>query len=427
MEKEKNQVNVAIGFVTGRKNFRNLLKTYVSNWNEHDLIENGRISLNLIIAYDLKYTKTRVSDYKRIEPEIYEWMDSVDFIGQSSVANEIKYLISHGVIDSREAKLVFGDGYGKKRNVVIYWALKNGMDYLLFIDDDEYPLAVLQGENNRIYWVGQSVVRTHLRYIKDAGITHGYHCGYISPIPYLEFNNILTEEDFRVFIESISNDIISWESIRSKMRDGGITFADSSILDRNYGEEVKEINGCKFISGSNLCLNLKKAEKIAPFYNPPGARGEDTFLSTCLADVKVVKVPTYTFHDGFLNYTHLLHGALPKTLKPISADSHQIVARFIKAALGWVRYKPLLLYITQKDRYQEEIDKMQANLVQVVPKLCLYFNTNEFTRIHDDLEYYHRNVVKHYETFSQTRQVWKKIVTFLTSQQPVNRAHKEIV
>ncbi|MBZ4654783.1 MAG: hypothetical protein JG781_2140, partial [Peptococcaceae bacterium] len=65
--------------------------------------------------------------------------------------------------------------------------------------------------------------------------------------------------------------------------------------------------------------------------------------------------------------------------------------------------------------------------VQVVPKLCRYFNTNEFTRIHDDLEYYHRNVVKHYETFAQTRQAWQKIVTFLTLQQPVKRSHKEIV
>ena len=27
-------------------------------------------------------------------------------------------------------------------------------------------------------------------------MTNGYHCGYISPIPYLEFDHILSEEDF---------------------------------------------------------------------------------------------------------------------------------------------------------------------------------------------------------------------------------------
>ena len=55
----------------------------------------------------------------------------------------------------------------------------------------------------------------------------------------------------------------------------------------------------KFISGANLCFNLKNYKNFPPFYNPPGARGEDTFLSTCLSECSVRKVPCYTFHDGF--------------------------------------------------------------------------------------------------------------------------------
>jgi hypothetical protein len=54
------------------------------------------------------------------------------------------------------------------------------------------------------------VIKTHLLYIRQADITHGYHCGYVSPIPYVEFNNDLTENDFATFIEAISNDIINW-------------------------------------------------------------------------------------------------------------------------------------------------------------------------------------------------------------------------
>ncbi|MDH7526114.1 MAG: hypothetical protein QHH10_12450, partial [Peptococcaceae bacterium] len=74
-------INMAIGFVTGRKNFKNLIKTYVNNWNEYDLINNDKVKLHLFVAYDLKYHNTRVSDYKNIDPSIYDWLDSVTFIG----------------------------------------------------------------------------------------------------------------------------------------------------------------------------------------------------------------------------------------------------------------------------------------------------------------------------------------------------------
>jgi len=409
-----NKINLAIGFVTGRKNFKNLVKTYVNSWNEHNLITNERINLHLMVAYDLKYRNTKVSDYKRIDPEIFNWLDSVNYIGYNTITNEIKYLTDNGVVNRKEARMVFGDGYGKKRNIVTYFAIKNKMDRLLFLDDDEYPVAVIKTPNNGINWLGQSVVSTHLKYINDADITHGYHCGYISPIPYLEFDKNLTEDDFRIFIETISNDIISWESIKNKMQNGGITYAEEAILyEKDMVEEVKEINKCKFISGSNLCLNLRNKEKLAPFYNPPDARGEDTFLSTSLSRAKVLKVPCYTFHDGFLNYSHLLHGVLPRALKPVKADSRRIVARFVKASIGWVRYKPLLLYITKRQDYESEIKNMKEQLEKVIPKLCRYFNTNEFMQIRTDLDYYDRNVKKHYQNFEQTKEVWNRIVSFV--------------
>jgi hypothetical protein len=406
-------LNMAIGFVTGRKNFKNLIKTYFNNWLEDDLIPDRKINLNLLVAYDLKYHNTKVSDYKKIDPEIYEKVNAVDFIGHNVIADEIKQLVSSEVITRKEAQLIFGDGYGKKRNVIAYFALKNKMDYLLFIDDDEYPLAIFDSKKNGVTWRGQSVVSTHLKYIDGAHVTHGHHCGYISPIPHLEFNRNLKEEDFRVFIETISNDIINWDTIKGNMEKGGITFASETVLNRDAATEVKETGGCKFISGSNLCLNLRKAEDLAPFYNPPEARGEDTFLSTCLTAVKVLKVPCYTFHDGFLNYTHLLHGVLPQSLKPVTARSPRIVTRFVRASLGWVRYKPLLLYITRRNDYDTEILRMKENLIAVVPKLCRYFNNNEFQKIHHDLDYYHRNVKNHFYAFAKTKAVWRRLVTYL--------------
>ena len=412
MRIKKKKINVGIGFVTGRKNFKDVVKTHISNWNASALAENNDIALHLLVAYDLKYTTTKISDYKIIDEEILETVDSAYYIGNASIINEIQYLVGKKVISIKDAKLIFGEGYAKKRNTILYFAIKNRMDYLIFLDDDEYPLATIK-TNDNIVWTGQEVISTHISNIKNTDITHGYHCGYISPIPYVEFNDKLSEEEFRIFIESISNDIINWDSIKKKMNDGGVTYADPDIVNSDISGVVKKIDGMKFISGANLGFNLKNTNKIFPFYNPPGARGEDTFLSTSIGKCDVWKIPCYTFHDGFGTYEHLLHGVLPKKLKNFKADSGKNTKRFLRAAIGWIRYKPLLLYITQRDKYETEIIRIKENLSNVIQSICKYFENDEFESILSELEYYHTHVEEHFNDYKQTRLTWSKILNFL--------------
>ena len=77
------------------------------------------------------------------------------------------------------------------------------------------------------------MVYSHLRAIGDADFTNGRHCGYISPIPQIEFGKGLGEQDFRAFIEAISNDIINWDSIRQLMESRLVPrlFACGEVLD----------------------------------------------------------------------------------------------------------------------------------------------------------------------------------------------------
>ncbi|MCG9968317.1 hypothetical protein L9W92_09660 [Pelotomaculum terephthalicicum JT] len=406
-------IQVGIGFATGRKSFRKVLKTYVYNWRENGLTEREGISLNLLIAYDLKYSNTKPSDYTEIRQEVLDLIDNAYFIGKKEMRAEIKQLIRDNVINEKEARF-FGTGYASQRNAILYIAIKNNLDYLIFLDDDEYPMAVTKTRSN-VIWGGQHVLGTHLRYIDQADITHGYHCGYVSPIPYIEFNDILTERDFRLFIEAISNDIINWDSIRAVMDNGGVTYADTNVLTSDTVEEVKEINHCKFISGGNLCINLTNPRRVRPFYNPPDARGEDTFLSTCLGEHRVMRIPCYTFHDGFSTYNHLLDGVLPINLKYVKIDSEQIITRFYNACIGWIRYKPLLLYIAQRNIYDERIKQMRQQLAETLPKLCNYFKRKEFMNIVTELERYHNDVKKHYEEFLETQRVWTKICNYLNA------------
>jgi len=386
-----------------------VLRTYIHTWKESGLVENNKISLNLYVAYDLSYHKTKITDYTNVHPALAEQIDSSSFIGSNDRKEEIDYLIRENVITSDEERLFFGRGYAGKRNAVLYNAIKHNMDYLVFLDDDEYPMAVTKTHNTAI-WGGQEVLTKHLSYIAQADITHGHHCGYISPIPYMEFNDTMTEGDFRSFIEAISNDIVNWDTLKTVMKNGGVTYADTKILTSDDALEVPEINHAKFISGANLCINLTDPRRVFPFYNPPGARGEDTFLSTCLSERKVLRVPGYTFHDGFSTYNDLLEGVLPIRLKFIKADTVQITTRFYKACIGWIRYKPLLLYITQPDRYEENIKMMREQLKATLPKICAYFEQPDFMKVLAELDKYHKNVKKHHYEFLETQRIWAKIM-----------------
>ena len=233
--------NIGIAFVTGRKNFQNVLRTYVNNWLEHGLTDNKNIRLHLFVVYDINYFKTRPSDYRIISPELLEMVESINFYGRKALEEERQELIDHKIIDESEGDLLFGEGYAKKRNAALYFAKKKRMDKLLFIDDDEYPLAVSRNGSNNLVWMGQSVLGTHLRYGDDADITHGYHCGYISPLPKLAFNDQLTERDFRNFVDAISNDIISWENVKETViGNNGVTYADERIIHRRPVSEVPE-------------------------------------------------------------------------------------------------------------------------------------------------------------------------------------------
>lgn len=402
--------NIGIGFVTGRKQFQNVLKSYISNWLEHGLLKDNEIRLHLFIAYDLKYQKTRISDYKDIPLELAAHVESINFIGTGYVTAETARLKKKGILTDDETNYLFGEGYAKKRNTVMYAALSKKMDCLMFLDDDEYPMAVSQNEAGKLVWMGQSVVGTHLANISAADITHGHHCGYISPIPFMEFDDDLKEPDFKLFIEAISNDIISWDKIRNTViGNQGITFADNDLV--NYGRpfEVQEKNGMKFISGGNLCINFKNATSLPPFYNPPGARGEDTFLSTGLSDMRVLKVPCYTFHDGFGMYKHILNGVLPTTLTATSMDS-VATRRFINASIGWIRYKPLLIYITQSSEYTKVMNEIEDKLRKVVPKLGRFFKTKEFDQVLKEFRHFAKNAPRHFQEFSATKEAWSKLM-----------------
>ena len=404
------KIKLGIGFVTGRPNVCRIINSYYKNMIEQTNRYGKEVEINIFILFDTAYQQGKREDFYEIKPEVYEKINVI-YITPENIKEERKKLVARYNMDMEELDIFFGHGHAKGRNTVMYYAIKKQMDYLLFWDDDEYPLAVLN-ENGKKTWLKQDNVLKHLNYMNEheADVTIGYHCGYISPIPFIDYTDEFTEDDMKKFIEAISNDIVSWESIREKMKNNnGVTYANRDIAQGNGANEIESIGGGKWVAGSTLCLNLNNKHKIPAFYNPPLARGEDTFFSTLLGDSKTIRIPVYHFHDGFLKYTEIMDGRYPKILRKINIREECVKSRFLKATMGWIQYKPLLLYITNKETYKEKIDDMFKNLEETVPKLNYLFGDTCFTELLKELEKYHKEVELHYEEYKKTNEIWGKL------------------
>lgn len=404
----KKEVNFGIGFITGRPNVCKIINSYAKYLVEQVQDLETKVNFTIYILFDLGYQFTTRTDFYGILPEIYKYVN-IKYITPEEIDEEKKILISKYGLSVADADLFIGKGYAKARNAILYNALKMKMDYLLFWDDDEYPLADMRN-NNEITWVKQETIKKHLESISKTDITVGDRCGVMSPIPYIEYNEILMEEDYKNFIDGISNEVISWENVnKTRVKDGFLKYADEDIaLAKVKPKKISKPGETPIMYGSNLCLNLNHIEKIPAFYNPPGARGEDSFFAcaTVSKNTEVVSVPAYHFHDGFLKFTGLMKEKYPKRPLKIVLEDNGIEQRFYKATLGWIKYKPLYFYINDKENYKKIIEDSIENLEKSVDKLSEQFETCDFRSLISELKDYDKNVKKHYKEYIRTTEIW---------------------
>lgn len=409
-EESTDKRDIAIGFITGRKSFRHTLKTYLLRWKNTSGFVTKKTRIHLIVAYDLRYNNTQIDDYIKIKPELKETLSSITFLGEEEIKAMREFIVKYGLLNKTQAQRVIGTGYAGKRNAVLLQAILQHMDALIFLDDDEYPLAV---SNNHDYalWSGQDVFNGHIRALEGADVTNGYHCGYLSPIPCFQFDTDAALSAFRELIEAVSNDAVSWESVNRLLKTRGVTYADTEVLLHHTVTTLQSsLSDGLPLTGSNLGLNLTRPERTKPFFNPPKARGEDTFFGLMLKDHVVKRIPVYTFHDGFMKYYDLLNGVLPIHLAPEDEDTPKTRTRFTRACLGWIRYKPLYLYLTDKDSFGEKEKDVERHLKNAAPELARYFQTTSFNRLLPEFRHYAHRVEQDAEDFEAIQDDWTQLM-----------------
>ena len=425
----QNNVNVGVGFATGRKNFIKVLESQFDNWQKCGLLADSTINISIFIAYDTSYNNVDAEEFMKVPDRIKDGLSAIHFIGKDEVDETVNKLRAEGIISEYEIRELFGDHeYHKLRNNILFAALEQKMDYLLFLDDDEYPFIPLKNEKTgELEWLEQNILQTHLRYIQDHDVTFGYHCGYISPIPFFQFGEEIAEKDFKNFIEAVSNDIISWSKMKKLMADNkGITYPDEAIVKNLPTKQLVSRNGVKWFAGSNICLNLTRLKNVAAFYNPPNARGEDTFFCACVRGKSVLRIPAYSFHDGFLKYPEILDGEFPKALQAVEYSDEEVKQRFFKACVGWLRYKPLLLYVIDKQQcrtksvldtitYAQKIRAVKSQLKSSITQISAILDMESFLQVKVELDFYASEVQTHYKQFQRVQANWKKITEKLVA------------
>ena len=406
----RQNIKFGIGFIAGRPNVCNIINKYYKYILEQVKEINKKVNFTFFILYDTAYLNSSEEEFYQILPEVYEEID-IKHITSEDIENNKKEIVEIYHVTEEQASLLIGRGYAKSRNTILYEAIKKDIDYLLFWDDDEYPLASVKG-GGIIEWIKQKNVLQHLKYIENADITFGYRCGMINPLPYVQFNDTLTKDVYKDFVEALENDAVSWDRVQFNYKnDSGIGFADKAVAE--YEKEVIQLEDLKKepLFGSGMCLNLRHIDKIPAFYNPPNARGEDTFFSCALEnlDAKILKIPVYHFHDAYLKFQFLMDEKFPKRLRKVVSDDNGVKSRFLKTTSGWIKYKPLLYYINDRENYRQVMDESKEKLLRSAEKVSTAFNECDLSNLATLLEEYDKNVEKHYNEYIQTNEIWDKI------------------
>ena len=404
-------VEFGIGFLTGRTNICNIINNCYKDMIEQLKNYPEEVHLTIFILYDLEYQHTERKDFYTLKDDVYRKIH-IKYITPEDIEEEKKILKSRYNLSKSEVNLILGTGYARARNAIMYFALKRKIDYLLFWDDDEYPYANIKGKGKEIIWKKQENLLEHLNVIPYSDVTVGHRCGNMSPVPYIEFEEgSEKQQKFKEYIEALGNEWLSWDNIK-KIMDGehnGMSFAEKDITEGKDKIVLKHVGIRNWLAGSGLCINLTHIDKIPAFYNPPFARGEDTFFCTLLTEAKVVKVPTYHFHDSFLKYTGIVKGKFPKKFERPALDDESVGARFLKASIGWVKYKPLLMYIMQRNTYLKDIEIAKEKLKNSIEKIDKIFPNNDFLCLVGELDKYDEDVQKHYKEYLKTNDVWNRI------------------
>lgn len=225
--------------------------------------------------------------------------------------------------------------YGAYRNTVLFKALLEEVDYLLFFDTDVKPQVLTHLDGADVHWQEIDFVGTHMSSLskEDISATTSEYSGYyiIPPMSFPGFGDFLTGLGKGMALEYME-DCHEHQCLNLGPANPGAPKPTDKPL------------------GGNLGLNLRKPWRLAPFfstlYSYSGmtikGRGEDTLLGRAISASKgrIIDVDLKIFHDTYEGFPDV---------PDVRIES--IRNRFYWACLGWIGRNPFLSWYMDQMGY----------------------------------------------------------------------------
>jgi len=402
-------MKIAITIPTGRPRVKKVVKAFLDNaaLYGYDLKE-----FSVYLSIDTLYQNTKVEDFY-LDKKILEKVGKVEYITEekrSELGKNIKERF--GVSDELIEKFFVGNGYSKQRNSALLFAVKDKNDFAICFDDDESPCVPIKKKDGSVEWKSPDFFGPHLEALSSGtDVTRGLCLGYLSPIP-SDFEKNIPEEIRKKLGEALQwgNEIVTSHSFLNLMNK--IEYLDEKDLKNSTRPfVVKEGKNGKNILTGNMGINLKsfREGKIPLFYTPPKARGEDTIFALQLSNLEVKEVKSFIFHDPFCLYPGILDGEFPEFLRniPITSETKD---RFADALIGWLKYAPILIYMTSKNK-KEKDHRMKEMLSQIgfpTQQLANILECPKINSCEKVLSDYFKDVENHFFELESLQNIWKK-------------------
>ena len=393
---------IALGLITRHLNNPDPILRFLYNARTH-----GHSIDRVIVAYSHSKDDFAI---KEITDQCH--LDQLCVTDSSPLREEMRQI---GIPNSaRDALLDLPDGgeegevpYGAYRNTVLYKALLENMDYVLFFDTDVEPKVLTHLDGTDIQWQEIDFVGTHMESLgrDDVSATTSEYSGFyiIPPMSFPGFSDLLTGLGKGMALEYME-DCHEHQCLNLGPAFPGLPKPTDKPL------------------GGNLGLSLNQAWQLAPFFSTLYAysgftikgRGEDTLLGQTISasNGQIIDVDLMIFHDTYDDFPEV-----PDVRKESIRD------RFYWACLGWIGRNPFLSWYLDQMGYLEtdwrsEITLQRTGLKIGGEKAAIYLQDARFNGLADAFEASFDGLPETIDRYRRLMKGWQALLEAIGRDQP---------
>ncbi len=402
-------MRIALGLITRNFDDPELVLRFLANARKY-----GHTIERVIIAYSHNRDDSAIEAVeKECRLDLLSITDSSQPLRQQMRLLGVPSESISGLLEIPDGGKEFEVPYGAYRNRVLFKALLEGIDYLLFFDTDVKPQVLTHLEGAEARWQEIDFVGTHLLSLSkpDVSATTSEYSGYyiIPPMSFPGIGDLLTGLG-----KGMALDYMEDCHEHQCLNLGPVSPGSPRLTDKPLG--------------GNLGISLRKARRLAPFFSTIYSfsgliikgRGEDTLLGQAISASKgrIIDIDLHIFHDTYEGFPDV-----PDVRKESIRD------RFYWACLGWIGRNPFLSWYLGKAGHLEtdwrsELALQRIGLEVGGEKAAEYLHDPRFRDLAAAFEAAFAELPGTINRYHRLMEGWRALLLAIRKDQPPNERHE---